>query len=716
MLPFALLAQYDKGSLDLERIFASSDFYPQNVSDMQMYPEEGYYTTSDFDSKKKSSLILKHSFENKDFKDTFFNSTQAGFESGYSLEEYNISKSCKLILLSTKSNHIYRHSSESEYCVFDRTNHKKHIIFEGKKVFYATISPDEKNVGFVYGNNLYIQNLESDKVTQITKDGEMNRIINGKSDWVYEEEFVVVQAFSWSPKGDRIAYYKFDESKVKEVTLPKYDSLYPTQYKYKYPKAGEDNSVVSIWLYTLSTNSSKNLELNEQNDQYIPRIKWTSDNNILSIQRMNRLQNHLELLLADATTGNLSKLYDEQNNTYIDITDNLHFLKDNSFIITSEKEGYNQIYLYGKDGKLIRKLTPNPFDVAEICGVDEKNGILYYKASEPSPLVKYIYSIKLNGGKSKLLLDDQKGQNSVRFSEGYSYFILTNNTPTIPTNVSIYSIKGKKIRTLLDNENLKKKIADFEFTPREFFKIPINKTEYLNASMIKPQNFQKDKKYPVMVSLYGGPGSQQVNEGWDRLEMWYRHLASKGIIVVVIDNRGTGARGEAFKKCTYRKLGQIERDDQITAAKWLGRQSYIDSTRIGIYGWSFGGYMSSMCITKGADAFKLAVAVAPVTDWRYYDNIYTERYMQRPIDNQANYDAGSVLTYTNNLKGKFLLIHGSFDDNVHPQNSFMLINEMIKGNKKYDSEFYPNKSHGISGGLTRLHLYERITDFIINNL
>ncbi len=729
LLLVSLSLHAQDNNLTLERIFGSSEFATKYVPDMQMYPKGGYYTTNEFNPQSKINAIVKHAFKNG-ASDTLLKCSGNMFPKGFNLEEYHFSPTCTKVLLGTNSNHIYRHSSEAEYYLMDLQNNKMHQINEGKKVFYPTLSPDEKRIAFVYKNNLFIQDLSNDAIQQITMDGEMNHIINGKSDWVYEEELVVVQAFAWSPKGDKIAFYKFDESKVKEVELPRYDSTYFTQYKYKYPKSGEDNSVVSIWVYHIDRAMQEKLYLHEEKDQYIPRIKWTNDNNILSVQRLNRMQNELELLLVtwpavipppamdkrNAASPVITTIYTEKSSTYIDITDNLFFLKDNSFVMTSESEGYSQIYHFSKEGKLMKKLTPAPFEVTSILGMDESKGIIYFQSENPSPLVKFIYSVKLDGKDLKPLLKNQSGQNSATFSADYNYFVLSNSSYNTPLNVHIYETSGKRIKTLEDNSALKNKVASFHFPEREFLKIPIGNDVYLNASMIKPTDFNKDKKYPVMFSIYGGPGSQMVNDAWDRLEMWYRYLANQGIIVVVVDNRGTGGRGVDFKKVTYKKLGQIESDDQMAAAQWLATQSYVDAARIGIYGWSFGGYMSSMCITKGADVFKLAVAVAPVTDWRYYDNIYTERYMQRPIDNKDNYDKSSVLSYVDRLKGKLLLIHGTFDDNVHPQNSYMFINEMIRLNKKYDSEFYPNKSHGISGGNTRLHLYNRISKYIVENL
>lgn len=718
LFPLALIAQNGKDNLDLGQIFSSPTFFPKGVPEIKMMEDGRYYTQSDFDSKRKNSVILKFSFTKHTAADTLFKGYNIpALQKGFNLEDYEISRDGKIILLQTNSTKIYRHSTEAEFFIWNVAKKSLTQVYEGKKVSYASLSPDATKVAFVYKNNLFIQNVNDGKLTQLTNDGEINKIINGKTDWVYEEEFALVEAFFWSPDGDKIAFYRFDESKVKEYQLPVYDSAYPTQYKYKYPKAGEDNSEVSIWIYDVKTNNKKKLELNEKNDQYIPRIEWTSDNNVLSVQRLNRLQNHLEILFADANSGALTKIYEEKNDTYIEITDNLVFLDDNSFVLTSDKEGFDQVYLYDKNGKLIRKLTPWNFDVNEIIGVDEKKKLVYYNAFDPSPLVKNVYSVKLSGGDKMPLVKDQDGQNNAKFSNDFSYFIFTNSSVTKPTNVAIYNIKGKKLRILQDNEALRKRVEEMKLPAKEFIKIPVSDSVSLNAWMIKPSNFNPANKYPVVVSIYGGPGSQTVKNEWGgAMDMWYHYLGQNGIIVVSVDNRGTGGRGAAFKKVTYKNLGKIESDDQIAAAKYLGSLPYIDGSRIGINGWSFGGYLSSLCLMKGSDAFKLSTSVAPVTDWRYYDNIYTERYMQRPVDNMKGYDETSIMSYVNKLRGKYLVIHGTFDDNVHPQNTFELLEEMVRQNKKFDSEFYTNKNHSIYGGFTRLHLYTRITDFILQNL
>ena len=407
----------------------------------------------------------------------------------------------------------------------------------------------------------------------------------------------------------------------------------------------------------------------------------------------------------------------EKDNDYIEITDNLYFFKDNSFMMSSSKGGFNNIYLYSSGGKEMMNLTPYNFDIENILGYDDSAKVIYYSAKEPNPRTSTVFQVNLDGSGKKMLNDDEKGSNSVEFSADYKHYVMTSSSAMVPYVSASYNNNGTKIKVMEDNAGIAQIVKNGNFSPKEFFNLNLGDTESLCGWMIKPPHFKKHHKYPVLFSIYGGPGIQTVNDAWGGpLDFWYQYLAQKGYIVVSIDNRGTGGKGNAFKHATYLKLGQKESDDQIAAAKYFARQDYVDPNRIGIYGWSFGGYMASMCITKGADVFNTAVAVAPVTDWRYYDNIYTERYMGLPKDNADNYDATSVLTYVPKLKGNFLVIFGTYDDNVHPQNSIMLVKKMISLNKKYDSEFYPNKNHGISGGYTRLHLYGRITDYILDHL
>lgn len=703
--------------LTLEKIWASGAFYPKTVQGVTMLPD-GTYCTSDFSLTAKSHVILKYNFYNDAPTDTLFSQAWVPtLPKDFALDNFEISPNGKYILLQTNTNSIYRHSKKAEYFIYSVAKKKVKQVSKGKQVFYATFSPDNSKIAYVYDNNMYIQYFLGDSTVQITHDGSMNNIINGKTDWVYEEEFVLVQGYQWSPTGDRIAYYKFDESKVKLYQLPYYDSLYPQEYKYKYPVAGEDNSKVSVWIYDTKNGSNQKLNLHEENDQYIPRIIWTRSNDVLAIERLNRAQNNLELMEATAPDWNLKPLFTEINKRYVDISDNIHFFKDNSFIMTSEKEGYNNIYYYDKNGAQLRNITPFQYDVDDILGVDEAKSIIYYSSKEPKPRKMTIFRIKMDGSDKKQVNKDELGHNSIEFAKDFQHYLMTSSSTMSPYITGAYTIDGERIHVLQDNKEVAKEIESYNFTPKEYFDIKLSDSVTVSGWMIKPPDFKKNKKYPVLFSIYGGPGIQTVTDAWGGpLDAWHQYMAMKGYIVVSVDNRGTGGKGEAFKKTTYKRLGQKESDDQIAAAKYFASQSYVDPDRIGIYGWSFGGYMAAMCITKGAGVFNTAVAVAPVTDWRYYDNIYTERYMGKPQDNAANYDAGSVMTYVPKMTGNFLVIHGTYDDNVHPQNTFMLLKEMIKLNKKFDSEFYPNKAHGISGGYTRLHVYTRITDYILNHL
>ncbi len=711
----------DEGSLTIQNIFASGKYYAKAKGGFTML-KNGNYCVEDYDQVHKSFMILEYSFTKDSVVDTLFNqgsiTDTTALPKDFSLENFQVSENKKYILLQTETQSIYRHSKKAVYYIYSIRTHKIKKVHHDKEVFYATFSPDENKIAYVYDNNLYVQYfLFGDSTVQVTRDGSINNILNGKTDWVYEEEFSMSQGYEWSPKVDKIVYYRFDESKVKMYQLAYYDSLYPQEYKYKYPVAGEDNSKVSVWIYDLNMEIKRKLDLHEENDQYIPRIYWTKDNNTVAVERLNRPQNYLELIEATAPTWKLKTVLTERNADYIEITDNLYFFKDNSFMMCSSKSGYNNIYVYDANGKELRNLTPYNFDVENILGFDDPANIVYYNSKEPNPRTSTIFQVNLDGTNKKVLNDDEKGSNGVEFAADYKHYLMTTSSAMVPYVSTTYDNSGKKIKVMEDNAELNETLKKENFSPKEFFNLNLADTESLCVWMIKPPHFKKHHKYPVLFTIYGGPGIQTVNDAWGGgLDMWYQYLARKGYIVVSVDNRGTGGKGDAFKQTTYLKLGQKESDDQIAAAKYFAKQDYVDPNRIGIYGWSFGGYMSAMCITKGADVFNTAVSVAPVTDWRYYDNIYTERYMGLPKDNAENYDATSVLTYVHKLKGNLLLIFGTYDDNVHPQNSIMLVKKMIELNKKYDSEFYPNKNHGIYGGYTRLHLYSRITDYILEHL
>lgn len=638
------------------------------------------------------------------------------------IDDYQFSPNETKILIATGTEQIYRHSTRENYYVYDRKTKVLTAVSNGEKQMYASFSPDGTKVGFVRGNNIFIKDLASGKETQVTGDGSYNNIINGATDWVHEEEFAFSTAYFWSPDSKKIAYYKFDESKVKEFSFNEFNKqLYPTEYKFKYPKAGEDNSIVTIHVYDLLSASDKLIDIGTETNQYIPRVKWTKDPSILSIVRMNRYQNKLDLLFNNVAKGESKLVYTESCDTYIDIHesqgDYVYFSADKlNFYIMQERDGYNHIYKYDMTGKLVNQVTKGNWDVVNFQGIDEKTKTIFYTASETTATEKDVYSIKTDGtGKKKV--STEKGTHVPEFSKGMKYYINTFSTANKPSFISIYNAKGKQIRILENNEKLVKKMAAFDISNKELFMFKTSEGIELNAWMIKPSNFDATKKYPVFLTFYGGPGSNKVNNSFDGRDFfWHQLLTEKGFIVMCVDNRGTMYRGKAFKHSTYKQLGKLEVADQIETAKYLGQLPYVDKTRIGTFGWSYGGYLSSLCITKGADYFKMGIAVAPVTNWRYYDNIYTERFMSLPQENASGYDDNSPINHVSKLKGKYLLIHGSADDNVHYQNTMEMVNALVNANKQFDLFIYPDKNHGIYGGNTRLHLYNKMTDFIVNNL
>ena len=637
-----------------------------------------------------------------------------GEDKPISIVDYSFSADESKVIIASESQQIYRRSSMEKNYVFDIATKKFELLSEGMQG-YATFSPNGSRVAFVRENNLFVKDLASGKERQITNSGEMNAVINGSTDWVYEEEFAFAKAFFWSPDGKRIAYYKFDERKVPEFSMDMYGGLYPEQYRFKYPKAGEDNAKVNIKIYNVENGASIKLSLGMF--EYIPRIKWTSSPDKLAILRSNRHQNKIDLLVCDANTGKMTSLLTEKNDTYVDINDNLTFLADGEhFIWTSEKDGYNHIYLHNMSGDVVAQLTKGAWDVIEYLGFDEKSKLVYYISAEASPMQRNLYSVNLKGTK-KLRMTPNAGWNSATFSKGFKYYINSHTSANTPAKITLHDSKGKLIRELENNERLRNKMASKNIKPAEFFDFTTSENVKLNGWMIKPPNFDPAKKYPVMMYVYGGPGAQTVKDSWGGTNyFWHQMLAQNGYIVVSVDNRGTGARGYEFKNCTYKQLGKYETRDQIEAAKWLQKQPYVDGGRIGIWGWSYGGFMSTLCITKGADVFNLAIAVAPVSNWRYYDSIYTERYMQTPQENASGYDDNSPINHVDKLKGKYMLVHGMADDNVHFQNAVDLSEALIRANKQFEYMAYPNRNHGIYGQNARLHLYTKMTDFILGNL
>ena len=580
--------------------------------------------------------------------------------------------------------------------------------------YNVKFSPDGKSIGFVRNNNIFVVDVASGAERQLTTDG-AEHIINGKFDWVYEEEFEISDGWQWSPDGKHIAFWRLDENRVPEYTLTEWDSLHLTLIPMRYPKAGEPNSIVKIGVIDLQSSMTKWMDLGSNDDIYIPRMQWTLDPAILSIQRMNRAQNVLELLYADIVTGTTHTVLTESEEKWVDISNDLTFLKDGNFIWPSERDGYRHLYLYKNDGTVVNQITKGEWEVDSFCGVDEKTGTVYFSSTEVSPLERHIYRIQLDGRKKKRITE-MAGTHTANFSPTYKYFLDTYSNISTPPRISLMNNEGSVLSVV--EENNIQTLKNVQIGKTAFLSITTADGVSLNASIMKPANFDSTKKYPVLVYTYGGPGSQVVRNAWERTSdvLWYTYLGEHGYLIFMVDNRGTGARGKAFKTAGYRNLGKWEVNDQVEGARYLSSLPYVDRERIGIWGWSYGGYLTSMVILNGADYFKAAVAVAPVTSWRYYDNIYTERYMGTPQNNPSGYVESSPITHASKLKGKFLLIHGTSDDNVHFQNTANFVSALEKANKQFSLRFYPDKNHGIYGGVTRLNLYTLMTNFILTNL
>jgi dipeptidyl-peptidase 4 len=638
-------------------------------------------------------------------------------EKSLDLNTYQFSPNEDKLILRADAEPIYRRSSKANYYIFDIATKKTIALSESGKQMFPLFAPDGIKIAFVKDNNLFIKDLEKNIETAVSTDGALNKIKNGWADWVYEEEFSKADYFDWSSNSQYLAYVKFDEAHVKEFTLDYFRSgLYPEKYTYKYPKAGEDNSIVSVNIYDAITKKTVRADIGNNKDIYIPRINFTNNPLVLSIQRLNRLQNKLELLFTDAISGKGFVAYTDESKTYVDITDDLVFVANKGFIISSERDNYNHLYYYGLDGKLINQITSGKWDVIEFKGFDESKNTLYYVSTENGAINRDVYSIKLNG-KDKKRLSTQNGFTDFDFTNGFKYYISNYSNANTPNVHELHSIDGKLIKILENNENLRNKMKNYTLSTRDFFKFKTSEGIELNGWMMKPHNFDSTKKYPVYMFAYNGPGSNECNNSWDPFEyFWHNLLNQEGYLVVCVDGRGTLGRGREFKHSTYMQLGKLETIDQLEAAKYMGALPYVDKSRIGFQGWSYGGYMAALMITKGADLIKTAVSVAPVTNWKYYDNIYTERFMRKPQDNASGYEDNSPVNFVKQIKGNYLLIHGSTDDNVHLQNSMEMAAAMVKYNIPFEYMVYPNKNHGIAGGMTRMHIFSKILKFVKENL
>jgi dipeptidyl-peptidase-4 len=698
--------------LSVEKIWKEYAFFGASVSGFRSMNDGNYF--SKITQTAEGTIVSKHKFT--DSEGAGEELIDAKVFSELDVDDYEFNSDETKALIMTGSKPIYRRSYSAVYYLYDLQSGGIEPLDEAREPqTLAEYSPNGKKVSYIFENDLYIKDLESGVVMQVTDDGSRNKIINATTDWVYEEEFAITKGYGWSPDSKYIAYLKFDESAVKEFNLTYFNELYPELYTFKYPKAGEDNSKVSAYVVTVIDRVSKKIDLGDY--EYIPRLKWSSAANHLVIQTLNRHQNELTYHKVDLTGKEMvvSQFYKETGAEYVEIDDNLLILKDGKTILrTSESNGYNHIYKLGFDGKSTQITTGN-WDVIEFLGVDEDNQMIYYTSAESGPIHKSVYKIGITG-KNKKLISAKTGYNDAEFSNGMKFFIKTASSANQPPIFSLCDNEGKEIDVLENNSQLNETLADYNLSKKEFVKFK-GQSEELNGWMIKPKDFDPNKKYPVYINIYGGPGHNTVADNWDGVNyMYHQLLAQNGYIVISVDPRGTMYRGAKFKKSTYLELGKLETEDFIAVAKELKTYSYVDADRIGIMGWSYGGFMTSLAMTKGADHFKMGIAVAPVTNWRYYDNIYTERFMRTPAENEDGYDQNSPINFVDQLKGKYLLIHGSGDDNVHYQNTMEMINALVAANKQFDLFVYPNKNHGIYGGNTRNHLFNMMFNYTLENL
>lgn len=698
-----------KKKITLDGIWSGA-FRTEGMDVLRSMKSGKQYTVLNFNRNPRNSSLDKYDYKTLEKVETIVSSSQVipFFTS------YEFSGDESKVILATEIEPIFRRSRLGIYYVYDIGSKSIKKISE-HKIQEPELSPDGTKVAYAYDNNLYLMDLQSGKTQQITTDGVYGSVINGITDWVYEEEFAFVQAFEWNSDGTKIAFIRFDETNVPQFSMDVYGAeLYPFQYEFKYPKAGEENAEVSLHLFDLASDQISKVDLGDA--YYIPRINWMNNPNYLSVQTINRHQNHLKLNQVNANDNTVKLLLEEKDDAYVDIHDNLTFLADDSFIWTSEKDGYNHLYLYDQEGGLMNQITQGFWEVTNYYGYDQANDRIYYQSVENGSINRDVYGIS-SSGKNKERLSTREGNNSAAFSADYSYFINTFSSAISPPDYTLQKASnGKVVKKIKDNKVLDEKLEGYELSPKEFSTIAINGNE-LNMYMIKPVDFDPNKKYPLLMFQYSGPGSQQVANRWfGANDYWHQMLVSEGYIVACVDGRGTGLKGRDFKKTTYLNLVKYETEDQIAAAKKISELPYIDEGRTGIWGWSFGGHMSTNCILKGNDIFEMAIAVAPVTSWRFYDTIYTERFMRTPQENPEGYDNESPFNYPELLKGKYLLVHGSGDDNVHVQNSMRMIEALIQANKSFDWAIYPDRNHGIYGGNTRLHLYSKMTNFIKENL
>jgi len=701
-------------NITIEDIFKKNKFKTEYFPGLK-WLQDGQHYTNIIETKDSAFAIIKYNVITNKAVDTLLHTKHNKIN--FTIENYTFSDDESKIILETASERIYRRSAVHHVFVYDLNKKINSPIANHLKIAHATFSPDSKKIAYTRENNFYYTNLDTYEEYKITTDGKIENKINGSTDWVYEEEFEFAKAFFWSPNSAEIAYYSFDESEVKMYNLQKWGGLYPQDYEYKYPKAGEKNSIVQIFNFNLEERKITQLTQGTENE-YTPRIAWTSNNDSLAIMFMNRHQNEMEIRHYHIRTSKFNIAYKEISNTYIEVPEIEHYLANNKgFFITSEKDGFRHIYLVAKNRKQGKQITKGNYEVEEILSIDEAKKKIYYISNQEKSTEKHFYVINFDGkGLKKLSIES--GCHDIEISPNNQFYISTFSSFTTPPKVRLYNLKTNEIiDTLEENTHLVNTLKEHKINPFLFHEFSSPSKFSLNSWMIFPANFDSTKKYPVINYVYGGPGHQNVLNHWmGSYFLWFQLLANEGYIVMSVDNRGTGGKGADFKKCTYKKLGLIESEDQILVANYLKTLKLIDANRIGIWGWSFGGYLSTLSTLRSNGLYKATIAVAPVSDWRFYDNIYTERYMQTPEENPEGYHNTATPTYAKDLKNNYLLVHGTGDDNVHVQHSIALQDALIKEGKQFNTFYYPNRTHGISGGNTRYHLFKMMTEFWLKNL
>ncbi len=705
-------AQNGSKQLGLKEITDGKFRQVTNIGEMRSLPDGEHYTAMS----KDKSMIIKYSYRTGNPVDTLFDTGKARECTFVDFDGYTISNTGHHILVWRETEPIYRRSSKAVVYDYDvRRNYLKPLTESASKQMIPTFSPDGRMCAYVRDNNIWLRKFDYDTEVQVTKDGELNKILNGITDWVYEEEFAVTNLMAWSPDSEYLAYVRFDESEVPEYSMQMYgDGLYPGYYNYKYPKAGQKNSKVSVHSYSIETKDIKTLKVPGDGDIYIPRIVFTNNPDQLAVMTLNRWQNAFNMYYINPKSGVSRLVLREDNKSYIDsdLMTSIQFMKD-GFVYVSEQDGYNHIYLYSPTGVMQRQVTKGNWDVTKFLGIDEATKTVYYQSAEESPIRRSVYKIDAKGAKTKL--STEEGTNNATFSDNFAYYVNNYSNANTPAKITVNETKTKKtLRVLQDNMALKNKLSEYSFARKEFMTVHTASGYDLNAWIVKPANFDSSKKYPVMMTQYSGPNSQQVLDQYSF--DWEYYLASKGIVVVCVDGRGTGARGEAFRKCTYLRMGDIESHDQVEAAQALGKLPYIDKNRMSIWGWSFGGYNTLMALSIGNGTFKVGIAVAPPTDWKYYDSVYTERFMRTPNENFEGYAATSPLRKAKDLQGKLLLIHGTADDNVHFMQTMEYAEALVQAGKQFDMHVYKDRNHSIIGGNTRYHLYTKMSNYLFDNL